>query len=827
VAENSGKENIPAASGSAPLTSPARLPLVPLRDVVVFPSMIVPLNVQRPLSLKAMETAMAEQGGRIVLVVQKDSSIDDPEPKDVYEIGCIAEIFKVLHRSTDKSLRVMAEGSSRVKIKSFQKVDGYYTVDVEPLDDLDEAPDLKMEALWRTVQKQFDEFARLSRRIPQELTQSMVGVDDPARFSYMVASYLPFKVEERQQVLAMRRASERLEHLSAALARELEILELEKKIQNRVRKQMERTQRDWYLSEQMKAIQKELGQKDEIEEEVNEFKKRVKEAKMPEEAEKRALREIDRLAKMAPVSAEATVIRTYLDWLISVPWSVRTEDTLDLRNAQKILDEDHYGLDKVKERVVEFLAVRSLQEDRKEKNGKKKSPILCLVGPPGVGKTSLATSVARALNRKFVRISLGGVRDEAEIRGHRRTYIGALPGKIIQGMRKAGSHNPVFLLDEVDKMSTDFRGDPSSALLEVLDPEQNRTFNDHYMEVDFDLSEVMFITTANTLYAIPWPLQDRMEILRIPGYLDIEKEKIARQFLIPKQFKENSLPAKALKIGPDALRELIDEYTREAGVRNLEREIGTVCRKVARELVENKEKGSKGIVVTAKNITKYLGVPKYPHSEKLGKDETGVATGLAWTEVGGEVLAVEVSLMRGRGGVLLTGKLGDVMKESAQAALTYARMRADKLGIPTDFNRRLDIHVHIPEGATPKDGPSAGITMATALISALTKRPVYRKTAMTGEITLRGNVLPIGGLKEKLLAAYRMGCKTVLIPDRNIKDLEEVPKELREGLKIIPVKHMDEVIEHALYPALKNSARKRLGSLPMSEKEAERMQAEA
>ncbi|MEK7475596.1 MAG: endopeptidase La [Candidatus Coatesbacteria bacterium] len=786
-----------------------RYPLVPLRDVVVFPAMIVPLNVARPISMKAVESAMKGEPNRIVLVAQRDPAVDEPGPQDVYEVGCVAEILKVL-KSTEKALRVGAEGLHRVRLKHFILRDGFYEVEVEPIEDAP-SDDPKLAALWRAVQKQFDEYAKLSRRIPQEVVSSVTGLDAPGRFTFAVATYMPLKVEERQQILAMETVDGRLERLSTVLARELEILELERKIQNRVRKQMERSQREWYLSEQMKAIQKELGHKDDTEEEAAELRRRIKEAKMSEEAETRATKEVDRLLKMSSVSAEATVVRTYVDWLIGVPWAIRTPDQLEIRVAEKILNDDHYGLGKVKERILEFLAVRILQLRQKQEKGK--SPILCFVGPPGVGKTSLGMSVARALGRKFVRVSLGGVRDEAEIRGHRRTYIGALPGKIIQGMRRAGSKNPVFLLDEVDKMSTDFRGDPSAALLEVLDPEQNKAFNDHYLEVDFDLSEVLFITTANTLYGIPYPLQDRLEILRLPGYLDIEKEKIARQFLLPKQLREHGFKSDQVRISKPGYGVMLDEYTKEAGVRNLERSIATICRKVARELVEKNGRG-RGVVVTPRNIGKYLGIPPFPAGEKMGRDEVGVATGLAWTEVGGETLSIECALLKGRGGVLLTGKLGDVMKESAQAAFTYARSRAQKLGIPADFNKRLDIHIHIPEGATPKDGPSAGITMAVALISALTGRPVHRKVAMTGEITLRGNVLPIGGLKEKLLAAHRAGCKTVLIPERNEKDLEDVPKELRDVLRIVSVKHMDDVLEHALHPEDRKAKSARLKIVP-------------
>jgi len=781
-----------------------RYPLVPLRDQVVFPTMIIPLNVHRAFSMKAVEAAMANHNGKIVLVVQRDASVEDPGPSDLYDVGCVAEILKVF-RSTDKALRVGAEGVSRVRLKEFVLRNGYYEVEVEPQEDL-EAADPSLEALWRTVQRQFDEYAKLSRRIPQEVVQSMTNLDSPARFSYVVATYLPLKVEERQQVLSMSQAATRLRHLSGVLAKELEILGLERKIQSRVRKQMEHTQREWYLSEQLKAIQKELGQKDEIEEEVNELKRKIKEVKMPEEVEQRANREVDRLAKMAPVSAEATVIRTYVDWLIALPWSVRTQDHLNLKEAAKILDADHYGLTKIKDRILDYLAVRQLKVKQKAEPGK--SVILCFVGPPGVGKTSLGKSIARALGRKFVRMSLGGVRDEAEIRGHRRTYIGSLPGKIIQGMRKAGSRNPVFLLDEVDKMSMDFRGDPSAALLEVLDSEQNKAFDDHYLEVDFDLSEVMFITTANVLYGIPYPLQDRLEILRLPGYMDIEKEKIARQFLLPKQLKEQGLKPGAFTIRRPAFKMVLEEYTKEAGVRNLERQIATICRKVARAIVEKEVQGRRSLAITTKNLKKFLGVPPFPAGEKLGRDEVGIATGLAWTEFGGEVLAIEVALLKGRGNLMLTGKLGDVMRESAQAALSYTRSRAEQLGISSDFSRRLDIHVHVPEGATPKDGPSAGITMAVALISALTGRPNYRRVAMTGEITLRGNVLPIGGLKEKMIAVHRSGCHTVLIPYRNEKDLEEVPKELKESLKIILVRHMDEVLEHALYPVSREKARR-------------------
>jgi ATP-dependent Lon protease len=783
---------------SAETAGRKRYPLVPVKEVVVFPSMIVPLNVARPFSMKAVEAAMAGHEGRIVLVVQRTATVEEPGPSDLYDVGCVAEILKVF-KSTDRALKVGAEGVERVKLAEFVMREGYYEVAVDPFEDADTEV-ARLEVLWKTVQKQFDDYSRLSRRIPSEVVQSITGIDTPGKFSFVVATYLPLKMEERQRLLSMDRAYGRLENLSGVLAKELEVLELERKIQTRVRKQMEKSQKEWYLSEQLKAIHKELGRKDEIEEEADGLRKKIKEAKMSEEAETRAMKEVDRLAKMMPVSAEATVIRTYVDWLIALPWSVRTKDHIDIKTASRILDSDHYGLSKVKERILDFLAVRALKNRQKEDKGK--SPILCLVGPPGVGKTSLGRSVARAMDRKFVRMSLGGVRDEAEIRGHRRTYIGALPGRIIQGMRRAGSKNPIFLLDEVDKMSMDFRGDPSAALLEVLDPEQNKAFNDHYLEVDFDLSEVLFITTANTVYGIPYPLQDRMEILRLPGYLDIEKEKIARLFLLPKQLREHGLKAGSIRIGSPAFKAIMDEYTREAGVRNLEREIATVCRKVARAIVGRKNGGApKSVTVTPKNLSKYLGVPAFPAGEKIGKDEVGVATGLAWTEAGGEVLSIEVALLKGRGNVTLTGKLGEVMKESAQAALSYARLRAEQLGIPADFNRRLDIHIHVPEGATPKDGPSAGITMAVALISALTGRPIHRKTAMTGEITLRGNVLPIGGLKEKLLAAYRAGCKTVLVPDRNVKDLEDVPKEIKEGLKIVPVGHMDMVFDHALYPA--------------------------
>ncbi len=775
-----------------------RIPLVPLREVVAFPSMVIPLNAQRTAAQKAVEAAMAGRGNRIVLVVQKDSNVDEPSPKDLYDVGCIAEIYKVL-KSTDKGLRVLAEGQTRVKILEMGVTDGYFEARVEPMEDLD-THDPKLEALWRTVQKQFDEYVKLSRRIPQEVAQSIWNMEDPGRFSFNVANSLPMKTDERQNFLSTERVATRLERLATLLVKELEILDLERKIQMRVRKQMERTQKEWYLSEQMKAIQKELGQKDDMEEEIADLKRRIKEARMPDEVEKRTQREVERLAKMTPISAEATVIRTYVDWLVSMPWSIRTEDHLDLKQAARILDQDHYGLNKIKERIVEFLAVRQMQV--KQGASKTKSPILCLVGPPGVGKTSLGKSVARAMGRKFVRMSLGGVRDEAEIRGHRRTYIGALPGKIVQGMRKAGSKNPVFLLDEVDKMSMDFRGDPSAALLEVLDPEQNRSFNDHYLEVDFDLSEVLFITTANVLYSIPYPLQDRVEILRMPGYLDIEKEKIARQFLLRKQLKEHGLRNGFIRMSSSVLKVMMEEYTREAGVRNLERTIATICRKIARELVEKKKMNRRTPVsLNDKLVRKYLGVPPFPAGEKIGKDDVGVATGLAWTEFGGETLSIEVALLKGRGSVTLTGKLGEVMRESAQAALSYARPRAESLSIAPDFNRRYDIHMHIPEGATPKDGPSAGITMAVALISALTGRPVHRRVAMTGEITLRGNVLPVGGLKEKLLAANRLGCSTVLIPQRNEKDLEEVPEELRNALRIVPVKHMDDVLEHALYPA--------------------------
>ena len=762
------------------------LPLVPLRDIVVFPFMVIPLFVGREKSVRALEKAMAEQKS-VFLSAQRHANNNDPKPSDIYETGTFANILQIL-KLTDGTMKVLVEGMQRARIIGFEDTTDFYEVEVARIEEnVQVTPELK--ALMRSIESQFEQYAKLNQKIPLESITAISNITEPNRFADTIASYMVFQIGEKQEMLDTFSPEDRLNKIITSLKSEMEILKIEKRVHGRVRKQMERSQKEFYLNEQMKAIQKELGKRDEFKSDLDELVAKIKKAKMPKDVNEKAEKEMRRLEGMQPMSAEATVVRNYIDWLVDLPWKAGPgSDKINLKKAQKILDDDHYGLEKVKERIVEHLAVMKLVKNMK-------GPILCLVGPPGVGKTSLGKSVARATGRKFVRISLGGVRDEAEIRGHRRTYIGALPGKIIQGMKKAGTLNPVFLLDEVDKMSMDFRGDPSSALLEVLDPEQNGTFNDHFLEVDYDLSQVLFICTANVLHTIPQPLQDRMEVIRLAGYTEEEKLSIATKFLVPKKLKEHGLTTRNLKIGKTILQAVIQGYTREAGVRSLEREIGTLCRKAATKVVE-KGKGT-SIELKPTGLSKYLGVTKFSKDVDRKESEVGVATGLAWTEFGGELLNIEVITTPGTGKVSLTGKLGEVMKESAQAAISYVRQRSAELGLPKNFHQKVDLHMHIPEGAIPKDGPSAGITIAVAIISALTGNPVRRDITMTGEVTLTGKVLPIGGLKEKALAAHRVKLVNIIIPKDNEKDVPEIPENVRKKINFIAVESMDEVIEHS------------------------------
>ena len=765
---------------------PIRVPLLPLRDIIVFPHMVVPLFVGRQRSIKALEEATQKQSP-IFLSSQKDAKTNEPTEEDIYKTGTVGTVVQML-KLPDGTVKVLIEGKRRAKIVRFVNSPDFFLVEIE------EAPEVverntEVEALTREVRTTFENYVKLKKKIPPEMVMSVSSIDDPGRLADTIVAHLGIKIEDRQNLLETFNAAERLEKVLGHMRAEIEILEVERRIRSRVKKQMERSQKEYYLNEQMRAIQKELGEKDEFKNEIQEIEEKLKQKKLSAEAKDKVEKELKKLKMMSPMSAEATVVRNYIDWILSLPWNELTDDKLDINEAEKVLEEDHYGLEKVKERILEYLAVQSLV-------GKIKGPILCLVGPPGVGKTSLGRSIARATGRKFVRVSLGGVRDEAEIRGHRRTYIGALPGKIIQSMKKAGSSNPVFLMDEIDKMSTDFRGDPSSALLEVLDPEQNTTFNDHYLDLDYDLSKVMFITTANTLDRIPRPLQDRMEIIRIAGYTELEKLSIAKKYLLEKQKEANGLTPENVAFTDNALLGVIRHYTKEAGVRNLEREIAAICRKVAVEVV--KKDRNAHIQVGTKSLHKYLGPERFRYGKAEAEHKIGVATGLAWTELGGELLATEVTIMPGKGQLTITGKLGDVMQESAQAAMSYVRSRAMELGLERDFYQKIDVHIHVPEGAIPKDGPSAGITMATSLVSALIKVPVYNDLAMTGEITLRGTVLPIGGLKEKVLAAHRAGIKKVLIPADNEKDIEEIPATVLKTVEMIAVSHMDEVLKKAL-----------------------------
>ena len=764
-----------------------KLPLLPLRDVVIFPHMVAPLFVGREKSIRALEEAM-KTDKKILLSAQIDAKTNDPGPKDIYHIGTVGTIVQML-RLPDGTVKILVEGVSRAKLLSFNEENKFFNVEVEDLVEKTQS-DVETNAIMRSLVEAFEDYTKLNKKVPTETLVTISAIEDASKLSDTIASHLTFKLSDKQEVLECLDCSKRLEMLFEKIQSELEILQVEKKIRNRVKKQMEKAQKEYYLTEQMKAIQSELGDKDDLKTEILEFEEALKSKEMPEDIRKRIEKEIRKLKGMSSMSAEATVVRNYIDWLVTLPWnSDLTEDEVSLDKAQNVLDEDHFGLEKPKERITEFLAVRTLTE-------KLKGPILCLVGPPGVGKTSLAKSVARAMGRKFVRISLGGVRDEAEIRGHRRTYIGALPGKIIQGMKKAGSKNPVFLLDEIDKVGTDFRGDPASALLEALDPEQNSTFNDHYLEIDYDLSQVLFITTANVLHTIPWALQDRMEIIKLSGYTELEKNKIAKKYLIPKQLENNGLKDSNVKFSDKAVNFTIQRYTREAGVRTLEREFGTLCRKTAKEVVTNGKDYS--LNITPKVVQKLLGSPKFKHGEIEDTNQIGMSTGMAWTEVGVELLNIEVTIVPGKGNFTVTGKLGEVMQESTRAAMSYVRSRGNRLGLDRNFYQKIDIHVHVPEGAQPKDGPSAGIAMATAILSGLIQKEVRRDLAMTGEITLRGRVLPIGGLKEKILAAHRGGVKTVLIPKENEKDLIDIPKEVLKDVDIIPVSHMDDVIPHAI-----------------------------
>ena len=763
------------------------IPLLPLRDIVIFPEMVTPLFVGRPHSIRALEVAMDGER-QILLIAQNDSEVDDPEQEDLYQIGTIAKISQLL-KLPDGTVKLLVEGQCRVSVSSLIEKDDYVLATYELIEDV-RAGTLESEALVRSVQELFKTYVALSRKVPSEVVAAVENINQPGLLADTVAAHLSLRVDEKQEILELVDIGGRLETLLELMEREVEILKIERKIRKRVKNQMERTQKEYYLNEQMRAIQKELGDKDDFKQELKELEGKIPKRKMSREATAKAKAELKKLKMMSPMSAEATVVRNYIDWLLELPWQKSTRDSSDLHHSETILNEDHYGLDKVKERILEHLAVQQLVK-------KVKGPILCLVGPPGVGKTSLGQSIAKAINRKFIRISLGGVRDEAEIRGHRRTYIGAMPGKIIQSMKKAAVRNPVFLLDEIDKMATDFRGDPSSALLEVLDPEQNKTFGDHFLDLDYDLSHVMFVTTANSLQGIPAPLLDRMEIVQLDGYCEEEKMQIASNHLMVKQLAEHGLTDKQVTFTPAAITEIIRRYTRESGVRDLERQIAAICRKIARQIVVN-EHDKQSWRVGVAQVHKYLGVAQYSFGQKNQSFNCGIATGLAWTAAGGEILMIEVLGLSGQGKLTVTGKLGDVMQESAQAAFAYVRSRWQELGLEEDFYRRLDVHIHVPEGAIPKDGPSAGITIATALASALTGKIVDNTLGMTGEIDLRGEVLPIGGLKEKILAARRAGLSRILIPAENERHLKEIPAYLRKDLEVTCVKHMDDVLARAL-----------------------------
>lgn len=762
------------------------IPLLPLRGLLVFPTTVLHLDVGREKSVQALEKAMVEEN-LVLLTSQKDVQIDDPELEDLYEMGTIARVKQLL-KLPNGTFRVLVEGISRGKIVKWVSEEPCYVVQIEPFVDNEKEDDIEFEALRRTMLEYFEQYIKLSKKLSADIYTSVMDIQQAGRMADIIASHLPLKLEEKQRLLEAVDVKERVHQIIQILHNEKEILHLEKRISQRVKQSMERTQKEYYLREQMKAIQKELGEKEGKAGEVDMLREKIEQAGMPEHVKATALKELERYEKVPAASAESGVIRNYLDWLLALPWTKQTEDIHDIHRAEKILNEEHYGLETVKERVLEYLAVQQLTHSLR-------GPILCLVGPPGVGKTSLARSIAKTLNRNFVRISLGGVRDESEIRGHRRTYVGALPGRIIQGMKKAGTINPVFLLDEIDKMSSDFRGDPSAALLEVLDPEQNHSFSDHYIEEPYDLSKVMFIATANTLATIPRPLLDRMEVITIPSYTEIEKLHIAKEHLLPKQMEAHGLQKRMLHMRDEAIMQVIRYYTREAGVRNLERQLASICRKAAKTIVSE---GRKRIVVTEKNVSEFLGKPTYHYGQAESEDQVGVATGLAYTAAGGDTLAIEVSIAPGKGKLTLTGQLGDVMKESAQAAFTYIRSKAEEFGIDPEFHEKLDIHIHVPEGAVPKDGPSAGITMATALISALTGKPVSRFVGMTGEITLRGRVLAIGGVKEKVLSAHRAGLKKVILPKENEKDLEDIPEIVKKQLQFVLVSHIDDVLEHAL-----------------------------
>ncbi len=778
----SDHKSIPSLSNN----NPQLVPVLPLRDVVVYPHMVIPLFVGREKSIEALDAAM-QDNKKILLLAQKNAEVDDPGEKDLYSIGTSSTILQML-KLPDGTIKVLVEGGERVIVDSLLETNNYFSATIQLLEKPAAVDEKETEVLVRSVLNLFDQYVKLNKKVPPEILTSLSGIDDPSRLADTISAHMSLKLDEKQEILEIREPHQRLEHIMSKIEGEIDLMHIEKRIRGRVKQQMEKSQREYYLNEQMKAIQKELGEMDDAPNEIEDLQNKIAQSGMSKEAREKADSELKKLKMMSPMSAEATVVRNYIDWLVSVPWKKKSKIRRDLVQAEDVLEADHYGLEKVKERILEYLAVQ-------QRVRKLKGPILCLVGPPGVGKTSLGRSIARATNRKFVRMSLGGVRDESEIRGHRRTYIGSMPGKIIQNLSKIKIRNPLFLLDEIDKMAMDFRGDPASAMLEVLDPEQNSTFNDHYMEVDFDLSDVMFVATSNSMN-IPGPLLDRMEVIRLPGYTEDEKLNIALKYLIPKQIKENGLKETEISITQSAVLEIIQRYTREAGVRGVEREISKICRKVVKGILL-KPTGKK-ISVTARNIEKYLGVKRFRFGSADEKDQIGQVTGLAWTEVGGELLTIESAVVPGKGKFNYTGQLGEVMKESIQAALTVVRSRANILGIKQEFNETQDIHIHVPEGATPKDGPSAGIAMCTALVSALTDIPVKAEVAMTGEITLRGEVLPIGGLKEKLLAAHRGGISTVIIPSENEKDLVEIPKNIKEKIKTIPVRWVDQVLEIAL-----------------------------